>query len=43
VFTAAVRNVINARGGLAKVADAGKLSLQSLYRAFPLKFDTSGT
>ena len=36
VFTAALRHVIDARGGLAKVADAGKLSRQSLYKAFPL-------
>ena len=36
VFTAAMRHVIDARGGLAKVADAGKLSRQSLYKAFPL-------
>ncbi len=36
VFTTALRHVIDARGGLAKVADAGKLSRQSLYKAFPL-------
>jgi probable addiction module antidote protein len=36
VFTAALRHVIDARGGLAKVAEAGKLSRQSLYKAFPL-------
>ena len=36
VFTAALRHVIDARGGLAKVADAGKLSRQSLYKAFPV-------
>lgn len=36
VFTAALRHVIDARGGLAKVADAGKLSRQSLYKAFPI-------
>ncbi len=36
VFTTAMRHVIDARGGLAKVADAGKLSRQSLYKAFPL-------
>ena len=36
VFTTALRHVIDARGGLAKVADVGKLSRQSLYKAFPL-------
>ena len=36
VFTAAMRHVIAACGELAKVADAGKLSRQSLYKAFPL-------
>ena len=36
VFTVALRHVIDARGGLAKVADAGGLSRQSLYKAFPL-------
>jgi DNA-binding phage protein len=36
VFTTALRHVIDARGGLAKVAEAGKLSRQSLYKAFPL-------
>ena len=36
VFTAALRHVIDARGGLAKVADAGKPSRQSLYKVFPL-------
>ena len=36
VFTAAMRHVIDARAGMAKVADAGKLSRQSLYKAFPL-------
>ena len=36
VFTTALRHVIDARGGLAKVADAGNLSRQSLYKAFPL-------
>jgi probable addiction module antidote protein len=36
VFTAALRHVIDARGGLAKVAKAGNLSRQSLYKAFPL-------
>ncbi len=36
VFTAALRHVIDARGGLAKVAEAGNLSRQSLYKAFPL-------
>jgi probable addiction module antidote protein len=36
VFTAALRHVIDARGGLAKVAQAGNLSRQSLYKAFPL-------
>ena len=36
VFTAALRHVIDARGGLAKVADVGKLSRQSLYKAFPV-------
>ena len=36
VFTAALRHVIDARGGLARVADEGKLSRQSLYKAFPL-------
>jgi probable addiction module antidote protein len=36
VFTAALRRVIDARGGLAKVAEAGNLSRQSLYKAFPL-------
>lgn len=36
VFTAALRHVIDARGGLAKVADARKLSRQSLYKAFPV-------
>lgn len=36
VFTAALRHVIDARGGLAKVADEGKLSRQSLYKAFPV-------
>ena len=35
VFAAALRHVIDARGGLAKVADVGKLSRQSLYKAFP--------
>ena len=35
VFTAALRHVIDARGGLAKVADVGNLSRQSLYKAFP--------
>ena len=34
VFTAALRSVIDARGGMAKVAEAGGLSRQSLYRAF---------
>jgi probable addiction module antidote protein len=34
VFTAAMRHVIDARGGLVKVAEAGGLSRQSLYRAF---------
>lgn len=33
VFTAALRAVIDARGGLAKVAEAGGLSRQSLYRS----------
>ena len=36
MFTAALRHVIDARGGLAKVADKGKPSRQSLYKAFPL-------
>ena len=36
VFTTALRHVIDARGGLAKVADEGNLSRQSLYKAFPL-------
>ena len=36
VFTAALRQRIDARGGLAKVAEAGNLSRQSLYMAFPL-------
>ena len=36
VFTAALRHVVDARGGLGKVADVGKLSRQSLYKAFPL-------
>jgi len=36
VFTAALRHVIDARGGLAKVADVGHLSRQSLYKAFPV-------
>ena len=36
VFTTALRHVIDARGGMAKVADAGQLSRQSLYKAFPL-------
>ena len=36
VFTAAMRHVIDARRGMAKVADTGKLSRQSLYKAFPL-------
>ena len=36
VFTAALCHVIDARGGRAKVADAGKLSRQSLYKAFPV-------
>ena len=36
VFTTALRRVIDARGGLAKVADEGNLSRQSLYKAFPL-------
>jgi len=33
VFTAALRAVVDARGGLAKVAEAGGLSRQSLYRS----------
>ena len=36
VFTAALRHVIDARGGLAKVAEAGKLSRQSLHKTFPV-------
>jgi probable addiction module antidote protein len=36
VFTAALSHVIDARGGLAKVADASKLSRQNLYKAFPV-------
>ncbi len=36
MLTAALRDVIDARGGLTKLADAGKLSRQSLYKAFPV-------
>ena len=36
LFTAALHHVIDARDGLAKVADVGELSRQSLYKAFPL-------
>jgi len=35
VFIAALRHVVDARGGLAKVADVGKLSKASLYKAIP--------
>lgn len=35
VFIAALRHVIDARGGLAKVADVGHLSKASLYKAIP--------
>lgn len=35
VFIAALRHVVDARGGLAKVADVGKLSKSSLYKAIP--------
>ena len=37
IFTTALRHVIDVRAGMAKVADAGKLSRQSLYKAFPLR------
>lgn len=36
VFIAALRHVVDARGGLAKVADVGNLSKASLYKAIPL-------
>lgn len=35
VFIAALRHVVDARGGLAKVADVGNLSKASLYKAIP--------
>lgn len=35
IFIAALRHVVDARGGLAKVADVGKLSKSSLYKAMP--------
>ena len=35
VFIAALRHVVDARGGLAKVADVGKLSKQNLYKSLP--------
>lgn len=35
IFIAALRHVVDARGGLAKVADVGKLSKASLYKAMP--------
>lgn len=37
VFTAALRAVIDARGGMAKVAEVGGLSRQSLYRSLSAK------
>lgn len=36
VFTVALRHVIDARGGLVNVANAGKLSRESLCKAFPI-------
>jgi len=35
VFIAALRHVVDSRGGLAKVADVGNLSKASLYKAIP--------
>lgn len=35
IFIAALRHVVDARGGLAKVADVGQLSKASLYKAIP--------
>ena len=35
VFIAALRHVVDSRGGLARVADVGNLSKASLYKAIP--------